>query len=146
MYYKEYGNTGIKVSAIGLGTMRYDDNDVKNKLYEKCSEIPLYAYEKGINYFDTAPSYCFDKSEYITGLAVKQLPREKIYLSSKTNFDAIGDVINEDTFFRRLETTLERLNTDYLDFYHLWCMLTPEGYNKQKEALYKFFERQKARE
>ena len=29
MYYKEYGNTGMKVSAIALGTMRYDEEDIK---------------------------------------------------------------------------------------------------------------------
>ena len=48
MYYKEYGNTGMKVSAIGLGTMRYDEEDIKAGRLEKCAEIPLYAFEKGI--------------------------------------------------------------------------------------------------
>lgn len=43
MYYKEYGNTGMKVSAIGLGTMRYDADDVSAGRFEKCAEIPLYA-------------------------------------------------------------------------------------------------------
>ena len=56
MYYKNYGNTGMRVSAVGLGTMRYDDTDVSAGRLEECAEIPLYAYEKGINYFDTAPS------------------------------------------------------------------------------------------
>ncbi len=58
MYYKQYGNTGLKVSAIGLGTMRYDEEDIKAGRLEKCAEIPLYAFEKGINYWDTAPNYC----------------------------------------------------------------------------------------
>ena len=48
MYYKQYGNTGLKVSAIGLGTMRYDEEDIKAGRLEKCAEIPLYAFEKGI--------------------------------------------------------------------------------------------------
>ncbi|MFQ8899336.1 MAG: hypothetical protein ACLR71_15055 [[Clostridium] scindens] len=47
MYYKQYGNTGLKVSAIGLGTMRYDEEDIKAGRLEKCAEIPLYAFEKG---------------------------------------------------------------------------------------------------
>ena len=49
MYYKQYGNTDMKVSAIGLGTMRYDEEDIAAGRLEKCAEIPLYAFEKGIN-------------------------------------------------------------------------------------------------
>ena len=45
MYYKQYGNTDMKVSAVGLGTMRYDEEDIKAGRLEKCAEIPLYAYE-----------------------------------------------------------------------------------------------------
>ncbi|MEG0693861.1 MAG: aldo/keto reductase, partial [Oscillospiraceae bacterium] len=91
MYYKQYGDTDLKVSAIGLGTMRYDDEDVAAGRLEKCAEIPLYAFEKGINYFDSAPFYCQDKSEEITGLALSQLKRDSFYVSSKTNFGAIGE-------------------------------------------------------
>ena len=69
MYYKEYGNTGLKVSAIGLGTLRYNMDDIRAGRYEACAEIPLYAFEKGINYWDTAPDYCEDKSEIVTGIA-----------------------------------------------------------------------------
>ncbi len=76
MYYKQYGNTDMKVSAIGMGCMRYDSDDVKSGNLEKCAEVALYAHEKGINYFDTAPFYCDDKSEIITGIALSQLPRD----------------------------------------------------------------------
>lgn len=79
MYYKHYGDTDMHVSAVGLGTMRYDDAAVSAGRLEECVEIPLYAYEKGINYFDTAPFYCQDKSEIITGMALSQLPRDKVY-------------------------------------------------------------------
>ena len=143
MYYKKYGDTQLNVSAIGLGTMRYDDDDVSAGKFEKCAEIPLYAFEKGINYFDSAPFYCQDKSEEITGIALAQLNRERFYVSSKTNFNAIGTEITRDTFRRRLETSITRLKVDYLDFYHLWCVLSPEGYEKQCDALYGFFEEAK---
>lgn len=144
MYYKRYGNTDMKVSAVGLGTMRYNEDDVKAGKLEKCAEIPLYAFEKGINYFDTAPFYCDDKSEIITGIAVSQLPREKLYLSSKTNIGTIGGTATRDAFRKRLETTLKRTQTDYLDFYHLWCILNLESYEKQVEQLYGFFEEAKS--
>lgn len=144
MYYKNYGDTDMKVSAIGMGAMRYDEDDVLANRFEKCSQIPLYAHSKGINYFDTAPFYCEDKSEEITGLALSQLKRDSFFVSSKTNLSTVGDIINADTFRKRLETTLTRLKVDYLDFYHLWCLLDIGSYEKQNEALYSFFEQAKS--
>ena len=69
MYYKKYGKTGIKVSAIGMGCMRFEEKDILNKKYDNCIELILYAHEKGINYFDTAPFYCHDQSESIVASA-----------------------------------------------------------------------------
>ena len=84
MYYKEYGNTGLKVSAIGLGTLRYNMDDIRAGRYEACAEIPLYAFEKGINYWDTAPDYCEDKSEIVTGIALSQVVKS-IHLISDSS-------------------------------------------------------------
>ncbi|MFI3208280.1 MAG: aldo/keto reductase [Eubacteriales bacterium] len=141
MYYKQYGNTDMKVSAIGLGLMRYDDEDVKAGRFEKCAEIPLYALEQGINYWDTAPFYCDDKSEIITGKAVSQIKRSDIYLTSKANMGTWGtEAPTRDDFRKRLDMSLTRLNTDYLDFYHIWCMLSLESFEKHIEKVYGFYE------
>ena len=140
MYFKEYGNTGVKVSAIGFGAMRFDEEDVREGRLDKCADLMLYALDKGINYWDTAPYYCEDKSEEIVGLAVKQAKREDIYLATKTNFGTIGEKRDRDSFRERLETSLKRLQTDYIDYYHLWCLLNLESYEKHMEALYGFFE------
>lgn len=144
MYYKQYGNTDMKVSAIGLGTMRFDEDDILAGNYHKCAEIPLYALEKGINYWDTAPFYCHDKSETVTGLALSQVKREEVYLTSKTNLNTLEGDSSRDAFRRRLETSLERLKTDYIDFYHMWCMLSLESWEKHMELLYSYFEEAKA--
>lgn len=144
MYYKQYGNTGMKVSAIGMGCMRYDDEDVKAGNFEKCAETALYAHEQGINYFDTAPFYCNDKSEIITGIALSQLPRDSYYVSSKTNMGTVGGKCTADDFRRRLENSLTKLKVDYLDFYHLWCVLNLESFAKECDTLYSFFEKAKA--
>lgn len=145
MYYKEYGNTGIKVSAIGLGGMRFNDEDVKAGRLEKCAEVALYAYEKGINYWDTAPYYNDDKSEDILGIALSQVKRDKVYITSKTNFGTLEDrKPTRDNFRRRLETSLTRLKTDYIDFYHMWCMMNLPSWEKHMDALYRFFEEAKS--
>jgi len=144
MYYKEYGNTGIKVSAIGFGAMRFVEEDVKENRFDKCADLLLYAFDRGINYWDTAPFYCSDKSETIVGTAVKQVKRSEVYLSTKTNFGTIGEVHDRDSFRKRLEMSLERMGTDYIDFYHLWCMLNLESYEKHMDELYGFFEETKS--
>lgn len=144
MFYKQYGNTDMNVSAVGMGCMRYDDEDVKAGRLEKCAEVALYAHEKGINYFDTAPFYCDDKSEEITGIALSQLPRDSYYVTSKTNRGTLNNDCSAESFRRRLELSLTRLKVDYLDFYHLWCMLNIDSYEKQCEELYGFFEQAKS--
>lgn len=140
MYYKEYGNTGMKVSAIGMGTMRYNDEDVKAGDFAKCADVVLYAHEKGINFFDSAPFYCDDKSEEITGLALSQLKRDSFYISSKVNLGSYGGQFSPDAFRQRLENSLSRLKVDYLDFYYLWCLLDLESFRKQYDLMYKCFE------
>jgi predicted aldo/keto reductase-like oxidoreductase len=143
MYYKQFGKTNLKVSAIGMGTMRYNDDDINAGNLGKCAEVALYAHEKGVNYFDTAPFYCQDKSETITGMALSQLKRDSFYISSKVNLGTLDNKTTADDFNRRLEKSLKRLKVDYLDFYYLWCMLDLESFKKQNDLLYKHFEQAK---
>lgn len=144
MYYKAYGNTEIQVSAVGLGTMRYDEEDIKAGRFEKCAEVPLYALEQGINYWDTAPFYCDDKSEIVTGIALSQVRRDQVYVTSKINFNTLQTKEpTKEMFMDRLQTSLERLQTDYIDFYHMWCMLNLRSWNQHMEAMYGFFEEAK---
>lgn len=51
------------------------------KSNQENADLVKYAYEKGINYFDTAPGYCDDRSEDIFGLAFRQMIKE-----GKTDF------------------------------------------------------------
>lgn len=143
MHYKQYGNTDMKVSAIGFGAMRYDQEDIAAGRFEKCAEIPLYALSKGINYWDTAPFYCEDKSEIVTGIALSQVKRSDVYVTSKVNFNTLGQDTSRDAFRSRLEKSLDRLQTDYIDFYHMWCMLNLDSWEKHMEALYGYFEEAK---
>lgn len=144
MFYKQYGNTDMKVSAVGMGTMRYSDDDINAGNLDKCAEIVLYAHEKGINFFDSAPYYCQDKSEIITGMALSQLKRDSYYVSSKVNLGTLDNKSSADDFRRRLEQSLKRLKVDYLDFYYLWCMIDLDSYKKQHDLLYKHFEQAKS--
>ncbi|MDR1017084.1 MAG: aldo/keto reductase [Lachnospiraceae bacterium] len=141
MYYKQYGDTDMKVSAVGFGSMRFDEDDIRAGRLDKCADVQVYAYSKGINYFDTAPHYCDDKSEEVTGIALSQMDRNKVYVSSKTNFGTLEtNHPTKQQFMDRLSLSLDRLRTDHIDFYHMWCMLNLKEWEAHMEALYSFFE------
>lgn len=124
MIYKDYGNTGEKVSVIGFGGMRFENpEDIENS-----SKLVLYASEKGINYFDTAPGYCNNKSEIIMGNAFKEMRKNgrKFYVSTKSD-KSKGYELRKD-----LENSLKRLNVDQIDFYNCWNISTLEDWEKRK--------------
>ena len=123
MIYKSYGKTGLDVSAVGFGGMRFD---TKLPAAEN-AQLVRYAVDQGINYLDTAPGYCDDQSEDIFGLAVKEMAgqRDKFYLSTKgmpEKFDTAEKAIAQ------VDKSLSRLNTDTIDFYHVWCIRKWEQY------------------
>ncbi len=121
MRYVEYGKTGKKVSVVGFGGMRFD----LNKSNEENAELLKYANAKGINYFDTAPGYCKDRSEDIFGIALQDMPKD-FYVSTKgmpTEFDTAEKAIEA------VKRSLDRLKVDKIDFYHVWCLRKMEHYD-----------------
>ena len=117
MQYRKFGKTGVSLSVLGFGCMRLPE------LYEdgtytvddaKAGPLIRAAYDHGVNYFDAAWGYCHEDCQRAVGKAVKPF-RDKIYLSTKLpmwNFQDEGD------FWKYLMLSLERLDTDYIDFYH----------------------------
>lgn len=124
MIYHTYGSTGIKVSAIGFGGMRLD----AASSMEDCASLVKAAYDADINYFDTAPGY--PRSEEIFGFALKEMNKTRadkpFYVSTKTFAAEPKDVRKE------LETSLKRMNLDYIDFHHIWCVLSLDAYRQRK--------------
>ena len=69
MQYRNFGNTGMIVSALGFGCMRLPMKGGHVK--EKDSISILHrAYELGVNYFDTAENYCNSESQIVLGKAL----------------------------------------------------------------------------
>ncbi len=126
MVYSEYGNTGIEVSALGFGGMRFADPGN----HDASAEMLLHALRKGINYFDTAPGYCGDNSEKIFGIAIKEMKKEGVpfFVSTKSNKPRAVDLR------RDLENSLRRLNLDRIDFYNCWYVLTMEDWEGRKKG------------
>ncbi len=114
MIYKQFQN--LQLSALGLGMMRLpvvngDDNVVDE---EKAAEMIDYAYQNGINYFDTAWGYHNGNSELTAGKYLSRYPRERYYLASK--FPGY-DLANMDKVEEIFEKQLEKCRTPYFDFY-----------------------------
>ena len=123
MKYRALGNTGIEVSEIGYGTWGLggnaygpvDDNESKKALKR--------AYEKGINFFDTADLYGNGQSERLLGEVFRDV-RDTVVIATK------GGTLPHSGFYmpqdfsskylrKALEGSLNRLKTDYIDLYQL---------------------------
>jgi predicted aldo/keto reductase-like oxidoreductase len=124
MWYKPYGQTGHQVSVIGFGGMRFPQPQDPQAM----ADLVRYAHDRGINYFDTAPIYCDDKSEEIMGRAFQGMPRDSFYCSSKCG-SARGDELRQS-----LERSLRRLGLETIDFYHIWCLLHPRQLQERIEG------------
>lgn len=140
MIYKEFGKTGIKMSALGFGAMRLPMLETDGKKYvddEKSIEMIHKAFELGVNYIDTAPYYLESLSEATVGKALKGW-RDKVYVSTKNPIENDSGA----DYRARLESSLKKLDVDYIDFYHMWGIKLDDFKNKimaadgpMKEAL-----------
>lgn len=122
MITRAYGQTGKEISAIGFGGMRFPEP----QNIEKSAELVLYAREKGITYFDTAPLYCESKSEEIYGHAFQQIPRDSFFVSTKS-FESDGAKLRAS-----LETSLERMGVEKIDFFNIWGLKSAEEWEERK--------------
>lgn len=117
MQYRDFGNTGIKVSALGFGAMRLPEKEIKGEYHvdeEESVKIIQRAFGFGLNYIDSTYFYCYSQSERTVGKALKGW-RDKVYLSTKM---PTGAVERKGDYRRFLEERLKKLDVEDIDFYH----------------------------
>jgi aryl-alcohol dehydrogenase-like predicted oxidoreductase len=132
MQYRYIGKSGLRVTPICLGTMTFGSWTTKSEAFK----IMDKAYDRGINFFDTAELYPVPpKSSYsgvteeIIGEWLKDKQRENIILASKVAGAASGwfvppirngmTAIDRFHIKRAVEGSLRRLKTDYIDLYQM---------------------------
>lgn len=126
MRYVRFGDTGIKVSRLCLGTMTFGNEADE----ARSREIMDRAFDAGINFFDTADIYTHGTTEEIVGRWLEGR-RQKVVLATKVHFPT-GKGVNEKGNSRLhilsgVERSLKRLQTDYVDvlYLHHWDDETP---------------------
>ena len=134
MEYRRLGRSGLKVSAVSMGTFSFggkgDFAMVASQGVKEAQRLVDACIDGGINLFDTANMYSAGRSEEILG-EVLEGRRDKILISSKARI-RIGDGPNDEGvsryhLIRECERSLKRLRTDHIDVYfmHEWDGLTP---------------------
>lgn len=118
MKYRRLGNSGVKVSEIGLGSWLTYGSSVED---QTAGNIIHHAYENGINFFDTANAYNRGEAEKVVGKALNSYNRDSYVLASKVYFP-MGDGPNDRGLSRKhimeqCDASLQRLGTDYMDLY-----------------------------
>jgi 1-deoxyxylulose-5-phosphate synthase len=153
MEYTRFGNTGMTVSKLCLGTMTYGKpterwpwalNEEQSRPFIK------KALELGINFFDTADIYASGASEEVLGNALQDFAkRDEIVLATKV-FNPMGPGPNDKGLSRKhimsaIDASLKRLKTDYVDLYqiHRWDYDT--AIEETMEALHDVVKAGKAR-
>ena len=112
-------NLGIETSLLGFGCMRFP-TDGEGKIDRVQAKAMLEkALAAGVNYIDTAWPYHGGESELFVGEALKEHPRDSFYLATKLPVWEVKSLEDVDRIFDR---QLEKLQTEYIDFYLMHAM------------------------
>ena len=134
MQYKQMGRTGLKVSAVSIGTMFFGTQVNE----AEAIKILDTAFDKGVNLFDTADAYAGGKSEEIVGKAI-QNKRQSVVLATKIGHKQgpgpNDSGLSREHIIRGVEVSLKRLGTDYIDIYYAH---TPDYSTPTEETLRAF--------
>lgn len=118
MEYREIGHTGMKVSALSFGASSLGSVFRDTKESEAIAAVHT-AVEAGMNFIDVSPYYGHYKAETVLGKALREIPRDKYYLSTKVGRYGKDGVNTWDYSGRRatesVYESMERLGVDYID-------------------------------
>ncbi len=124
MEYTTLGRTGLSVSRIGLGCGGHSRLGLKiGKSEESAIAVVREAIDLGINIIDTAESY---GTEAVVGRALRGVPRNGIVISTKAGVDWQDAWCSAADMILRVEACLQRLETDYIDVFHLHAVTVDE--------------------
>jgi len=126
MEYVTLGKTGLQVSILGLGGGGHSRLGQQTGATEdESAGIVQRALELGVNFIDTAEAY---STEALIGAALAGTRRQNVVLSTKKSISTEQQLISAAELISGLDASLTRLQTDYIDIYHLHGV-RPEQYD-----------------
>ncbi len=140
MVYRNLGQTGIKISQLGFGCMRFpllDENDFKSINKPEATKLLYYAIDNGINLLDTAYGYHSGESEVFLGEVLTPEYRKKIYLATKLPVYLVKEKGDSEKY---LNEQLSKLKTDTIDMYLLHGLNKDFWQTVQKFDILKFLD------
>lgn len=121
MQYRMNPKTGDRVSALGLGCMRFPGYQLGKPDQRAAEAIIERAVERGVNYLDTA--YLYPGNEVCVGRALERLGlRDRVLLATKLPHASCRKPEDFDRFF---DEQLRRLRTDHIDYYLIHNITSP---------------------
>lgn len=118
MKFNEIGNTGMVVSALSFGASSLG-SVFRSTREEEALEAVYTAIEGGMNFIDVSPYYGHYKAETVLGKALRNVPRDKYYLSTKVGRYGKDGVNTWDYSAKRARESvyesMERLGIDHID-------------------------------
>lgn len=127
MEYRQLGASGLQVPVISFGTATFGGGNDFFKAWgstqaEEATRLIDICLEAGVNLFDTADIYSDGISEEVLAKAISG-KRDKLLISTKATFTFGPPPNNQGSsrfhLLRQVEGSLKRLNTDYIDIYHM---------------------------
>ena len=103
--HRTLGRTGFRVSDVGMGSVPLRE-----------TAVVRYAYDHGINYFDTAEGYGRGAAERAIGEALQHMERDQVFIATKAGVREGDDA---EAVIQKVRGCLERLGTDYVDAFSM---------------------------
>lgn len=150
MRYSPLGKTGLNVSRVCLGTMTWGQQNSESDGHAQMD----YATSRGVNFFDTAELYAVPVTAATTGRTEeiigtwfeKTKKRSDVILATKIAGPGIphirgGSVLNREQVLKAVDSSLDRLRTDYIDLYQLhWPMRVSPHFGRNRAGILNFQE------
>ena len=128
MEYRQLGASGLNVPVLSFGTATFGGGNEFFKAWgdtqlDEAKKLVNLCMDAGVNFFDTANVYSRGTSEEILGKTLEGIARDKVLISTKATFK-MGDGPNDYGssrlhLIKSCEDSLKRLQTDYIDVYHM---------------------------